>query len=255
VLSTDLSEGQAITTLASGDYPYGLNISLDGGVTVRATFTEATVTTADVDATNGVAHIIDTVLLDDGAASAVDEAGIDVGSNLVEIVANTASLSSLLTVIQYIDENGSQDDSADLATVLAGAGPFTAFVPSNDAFDATLDLDEDGSFGSGDITALENALGSSEAVADALYPVVANHVTDADEVLSTELSDGLSIDTLATGDAYGLTIGVGDGVTVTPSDPDFDATVAGVDVQAINGVAHVIDAVLLDSATTAALDL
>jgi uncharacterized surface protein with fasciclin (FAS1) repeats len=110
-------------------------------------------------------------------------------------------------------------------------------------------------FGSGDITALENALGSSEAVADALYPVVANHVTDADEVLSTELSDGLSIDTLATGDAYGLTIGVGDGVTVTPSDPDFDATVASVDVQAINGVAHVIDAVLLDSATTAALDL
>jgi uncharacterized surface protein with fasciclin (FAS1) repeats len=256
VRSTALTQGQAVTTLAASSYPYGLNIDLSSGVKVRATFTEASVTTADVDAANGVAHIIDTVLLDDATVTALEGAGIDLGSTLTEIVASTSSLSSLLTVIQYIDSNGSQADSADLATLFGGTGPFTAFVPSNAAFDATLDLDGNGSFGSGDVSALESQLGSAQAAADALYPVVANHVTGSDEVLSTELVDGLSIETLAgSGSAYGLSVGIGSSVTSTPSDPDFAATVTTVDIQAINGVAHVIDTVLLDSATTSALGL
>lgn len=263
VLSTGLSAGLAINTLAPDGYPWGL--SVNGDVTgVRATFTDAGLTsTIDVEASNGVAHVIDAVLLDDETATALDGAGVEIGSTLVEIVATNPDLEGLLAVITYIDTNGTQADTADLAAILAGSGPFTAFVPVDTAFDLALDLDADGSFVQGgtadsdDIALLEAAIGTPAETADALYLVVANHVTATDELLSTELTDGQVIETLAGSDAlYGLTVELdGDIVTVVPSyDPSF-ADVLAADVQALNGVAHVIDTVLLDDATAAALGL
>ena len=263
VLSNELTGGQAINTLAPDGYPWGL--SVNGDVTgVRATFTDAGLTsTIDVQAINGVAHVVDAVLLDDATASALDGAGVDTGSTLAEIVTTDADLEGLAAVIGYIDANGSQDAADNLATILGGTGPFTAFVPNDAAFDAALDLDADGQFvesngsaDAGDIAALEAALGSATAAADALYLVVANHVTAADEVLSNELTDGQAIETLAgTGADYGLTIDLSSGVTVIPSYTPSEADVVAADVQALNGVAHVIDSVLLDDTTAGALGL
>ena len=56
VLSTDLSDGQTATTLQGGDVTIGV---MDGTVTVNG----ATVTAADIEASNGTIHVIDAVLL------------------------------------------------------------------------------------------------------------------------------------------------------------------------------------------------
>ncbi len=111
--------------------------------------------------------------------------------------------------------------AAELADDLSGDGPFTVFAPTDDAFAAlpegtveTLLMDPTGD--------LANIL---------LY-----HVLGAN-VLSTDLSDGQTATTLFGED---VTVSVNaDGVFIN------DAQVIVADLQADNGVVHVIDAVLL----------
>ena len=55
VMSTDLSNSMMAKTVQGGD----LTIMTEGGVTVNG----ANVVTADVDASNGVIHVIDAVIL------------------------------------------------------------------------------------------------------------------------------------------------------------------------------------------------
>jgi uncharacterized surface protein with fasciclin (FAS1) repeats len=54
-MSTDLSDGMMATTVQGGD----LSVDLSDGVKING----ATVTAADVAASNGVIHVIDTVIL------------------------------------------------------------------------------------------------------------------------------------------------------------------------------------------------
>ena len=78
---------------------------------------DARVTTADVDASNGVVHIIDHVLLPLVAAAPV-------AKNIVELAAGTPDLSTLVTALK----------AGKLTDALSGKGPFTVFAPSNEAF-------------------------------------------------------------------------------------------------------------------------
>lgn len=55
VMSTDLTEGQTAATVNGAD----VTITLDGGAKVNG----AAITTADIEATNGVIHVIDTVIM------------------------------------------------------------------------------------------------------------------------------------------------------------------------------------------------
>jgi uncharacterized surface protein with fasciclin (FAS1) repeats len=55
VMSTDLTEGMMAATVQTGD----VTITLDGGPKVNG----AAITTADIAASNGVIHVIDTVLM------------------------------------------------------------------------------------------------------------------------------------------------------------------------------------------------
>ncbi|MFN4129786.1 MAG: fasciclin domain-containing protein [Paracoccaceae bacterium] len=55
VMSTDLSEGLTAATVNGAD----VTITLDGGAKVNG----ANITTADIEATNGVIHVIDTVIM------------------------------------------------------------------------------------------------------------------------------------------------------------------------------------------------
>ena len=57
VMSSDLSDGQVITTVNGA--PLKVTIKSDGTVMVG----DATVTTADIETSNGVIHVIDTVLV------------------------------------------------------------------------------------------------------------------------------------------------------------------------------------------------
>jgi len=86
----------------------------NGDVTVGDA--NAKVSTADQEADNGVAHIIDKVLTP---------------PNIVKLADATSDLSSLHSALV----------AADLVTALSGTGPFTVFAPTNAAFTALADPD------------------------------------------------------------------------------------------------------------------
>ena len=114
---------------------------------------------------------------------------------------------------------------AELLTTLQGEGPFTVFAPTDQAFtDAGIDL-----------AALDTPEGKQTLSDILLYHVVAS------EVPSSAVTDCLSADTVNTNP---LSFTVDDsGVMVN------NATVVTPDVQTSNGVIHVIDKVLLPTAT------
>lgn len=134
--------------------------------------------------------------------------------NIVEIAAGSPDFTTLVAALQ----------AADLVEVLSGEGPFTVFAPTDAAFDAAL-----AELG---ITAEE--LLASDNLADILtYHVIEGQVLAADVV---EL-DGQEVATVN-----------GQTVTITVTDEGVrvnDALVTTTDIQATNGVIHVIDGVLL----------
>jgi uncharacterized surface protein with fasciclin (FAS1) repeats len=111
--------------------------------------------------------------------------------------------------------------AAGLAETLSGEGPFTVFAPTDDAFAALP-------------AGLVDALLLPENK-EALVAILTYHVLPA-EVPSTSVAAG----EVATVQGESITIAV-DGATVMVN----DATVTAVDVEASNGVIHVIDSVLV----------
>ena len=120
--------------------------------------------------------------------------------------------------------------TADLAGALSGEGPFTVFAPTNDAFVAALEA-----LG---ITA-EELLASPDLGAILTYHVVAGKLMAADVLAAIEAGGGsVMVETL---NGASITVEVVDGNVVI----DGSATVTTVDLEAGNGVVHVIDAVIL----------
>ncbi len=111
--------------------------------------------------------------------------------------------------------------AADLVETLSGEGPFTVFAPTDDAFAALPE-------GLVDCLLLEENV-------DALTAILTYHVV-AGEVMSTDLTDG----PVATVQGEDITVDLTDGVILNET-----VTVAAADVDASNGVIHVIDGVLV----------
>ena len=109
--------------------------------------------------------------------------------------------------------------AAGLVDTLKGDGPFTVFAPTDDAFAALPE---------GTVEAL---LADPEALAG----ILTYHVVPG-AVMSTDLVDDMKAGTV---NGAEITIDLDDGVMVN------DATVVAADVEASNGVIHVIDKVLL----------
>jgi uncharacterized surface protein with fasciclin (FAS1) repeats len=110
--------------------------------------------------------------------------------------------------------------AAGLAETLQSEGPFTVFAPTDDAFAALPE---------GTVEAL---LADPEALADILlYHVVSGKVLASDVV-------GLTSATTVQGSEVAITV---DGSSVMIN----DANVVATDIEASNGVIHVIDAVIL----------
>jgi uncharacterized surface protein with fasciclin (FAS1) repeats len=117
--------------------------------------------------------------------------------------------------------------AADLGATLSASGPFTVFAPVNEAFEKLP---------SGTLDSLLLAQNK-----DQLRAILAYHVVPA-AVMSSELTDGQVVKTVQ---GASLTVGI-DGGTVTLTDQaGSTATVTAADVEASNGVIHVIDSVLL----------
>jgi len=112
VLSSALKNGEQIKTLEGSD----VNVTItkkDNKTTVM--INTATVTTADVKATNGVVHIISEVLIPPGLSVPT-----------IPAVATAAGLKTLVAAV----------GAAQLGATLSGPGPFTVFAPTDDAFKA-----------------------------------------------------------------------------------------------------------------------
>ena len=76
---------------------------------------------------------------------------------------------------------------------------------------------------------------------DQLAAVLTYHVVGGANVLSTDLTDGQVVTTVNTGT---FTVNIGSTVTIT-DEQGGEATVILTDVQATNGVIHVLDKVIL----------
>lgn len=132
-------------------------------------------------------------------------------TDIVSLAVQTDILSTLVAAVQ----------AADLVEVLQSEGPFTVFAPTNEAFAALPE------------GTLESLL--LEENKDMLIAILTYHVVPG-KVMSTDLSDGMSAETVQGSD---VTIGVDNGVTVN------GANVVMADVEASNGVVHIIDTVIL----------
>ncbi len=105
-LSTDLSDGQTITTINGKD----ITIEISNG---NVFINDAQVTVADIETDNGVVHVIDAVLLPPSVT-------------VVDIVVNSEEHNTLEAAVI----------AAGLVETLSGVGPFTVFAPTDDAFAA-----------------------------------------------------------------------------------------------------------------------
>jgi uncharacterized surface protein with fasciclin (FAS1) repeats len=144
---------------------------------------------------------------------------------LVATFANAEHHEAKATVVGVAKEAGTFKtllvalDAAGLTSTLEGAGPFTVFAPTDAAFAALP------------TGTLEGLLADKEA----LTKVLLYHVISGRE-MSGNLADGRSLATLEGED---LAVSTANGVRVD------DATVVGADIEASNGVVHVIDRVLI----------
>ncbi len=207
-LAADLVAGGATqaTIYTFEGAPATLALNTTAGVKITdEVLNQATVTSANVAASNGVIHVIDKVLVPPGVL------------NVVQMAQANPTFSVLVEAVV----------AANLATTLSGTGPFTVFAPTNDAFTAAL----------GELTLSKAQLLASPDLAGILtFHVVSGDVRAADVVA---LPKPAAVTTLQ-GDAFtvGTTLGITDGRART-------ASLAATDVIASNGVIHVVDKVLL----------
>jgi uncharacterized surface protein with fasciclin (FAS1) repeats len=135
---------------------------------------------------------------------------------ITEIVKGNEDFSTLLEAV----------GAAGLAETLSGEGPFTVFAPTDAAFAALPE------------GTLESLLEPENQ--DQLTGILTYHVVPA-EVPASEVMPG-DVETVNGAD---LTVSVADGTVVLEDGQGNEAMVTQTDVEASNGVIHVIDAVLL----------
>lgn len=127
--------------------------------------------------------------------------------------------------------------SADLGTTLSGTGPFTVFAPTNAAFEKIPAATRD---------SLMAPAGKEQLSGILTYHVVAGRVNAAD--LTKMIADNGGTATLTTVNGATLTARVVDGNVVLTDGKGGTSTVTATDVDASNGVIHVIDTVLMPAA-------
>lgn len=131
--------------------------------------------------------------------------------DIVDTAVAAGSFTTLATALQ----------AAELVDTLKGEGPFTVFAPTDDAFAALPE------------GALDDLLADPKG---ALTDVLTYHVVPG-RVMSGDLADGMTAATVQGGD---LTFTIEDGKAYVNG-----ILISTADIEASNGVIHVIDGVLL----------
>lgn len=192
VYSKDLKSGYVPTLSTFSGNSISMYVNVEEGVTINK---NTKVTAADIKAKNGVVHVVDKVILPPTVVSVA--------------LAN----SNFTTLVQAVVKAG-------LVDALNGAGPFTVFAPTNDAFSALF-------------TQL-GITGVNDLTAEQLVPILTYHVVSGN-VLSTNLTAG-EVGTL---NGKKISVNLTGGVKINNS------TVVAADIQSSNGVVHVINQVLI----------
>lgn len=207
VRAADLSTGyiETASTMSPGNNNLSMYINLDEGVMINGV---AEVTSADVEVDNGVIHAVDKVIeLPDITTFALADPNFEI---LVAALTREDDF-------PFVGLLQTQEDPA----------PFTVFAPTNDAF---IDL-----LGELEVETLD------DVPADVLSAVLSYHVVAGANVRSEDITDGLEVTTFESGMFIINTEG---GVTIIDENERITNVVA-TDVQATNGVIHVVDQVLL----------
>lgn len=208
VLAVSLSDNMTVPTLG-GD----ITANITGGATLTdINGRVSNIIVTDVQAANGVIHVIDKVVMP------------KLPPNVVGLALDTPELTTLVAALQAAD--------GDLVNVLSGAGPFTILAPDNDAFQALLDSNPDW-----------NELGDINTAV--LSQVLLNHVIVGDPIMSNDIvaagSGYVSTEAMGAGESkMSLFYNVEDGMV------KFNgiSTVSEADKEATNGVIHIVDAVI-----------
>lgn len=206
VRAADLSDTY-VNTLATGPNmePLSLQIATTGGVFFDG---DASPLTTDIETSNGVVHIIDKVMLPNA---------------LTDFALSNPDFSLLVGALADPRFNG-----AFLGALTTEGVDYTVFAPNNAAFQALLDSDP-------------NWNSTADIDAATLQAVLNYHVVAGANVQADQLSDGQVVTMLGSGDvtvdlSNGAALATGSGQTVN---------IILTDVQATNGVIHVVESVLL----------
>jgi uncharacterized surface protein with fasciclin (FAS1) repeats len=147
------------------------------------------------------------------AAALATPAFAGTAKDIVDIAAGSDQFETLVAAVT----------AAELVETLKSDGPFTVFAPTDDAFAALPE------------GTVENLLKPENR--DQLIAVLTYHVVPG-KVMSTDLTDDM---TAATVQGGSITVDLDNGVMIN------DANVVSADIEASNGVIHVIDKVILPS--------
>lgn len=161
----------------------------------------------------------DAMVADDMAAAPM------AAGNVVEVAQGNPDFERLVAAVT----------SADLGATLSGSGPFTVFAPSNAAFEAVPQATRD---------ELMSPAGQSDLAGILTYHVVAGEMNAAAIQQAIEAA-GANGHTITTVNGATLTATLDNGNVVLTDAAGNTATVTQTDIDASNGVIHVIDTVLM----------
>jgi transforming growth factor-beta-induced protein len=191
-----------------------LNFSLTGSGNYINGSTE--IIAVDIESGSGVVHVIDMVLMPPTG---------NLVTTAVELT-STGEFTSLVAALQRTADEGTPEQN--LLTVLSGEGPFTVFAPTNAAFQALLDSNNDWS-----------SLG--EIPLETLIAVLTYHVVPA-RAYDVDLAGAIDENNqLPTANGAKITVDLGN-LTI-----NGNAEIIGTNTNTSNGVIHVINNVLVPS--------
>jgi len=203
LMAEDIAEGQLVPTLQGGEVRF--TRSPDGALLANG----ASVIRTDLTASNGVIHVVDTVL--------PPRRFTPPNETLVEVVEKRG-----LSMMAYLF------NTTGMLDTLSEDGPFTIFAPTDDAF---MKLP---------MSTIEDIKSNPEIAQELLrFHIVAGSVN------SSDFEDGLALTTLANTSAV---MSVDDGSEIDFAMAALDgANVCAMDAAASNGVLHILHDVIMPS--------
>ena len=203
----DVVMAETVVTLDEAETLEGSMVAIDV-VDGNVFLNDSQVTSTDIEASNGVVHVIDKVLV-----PGMQEAASNETLEEIKTIAEIAVAGGFNTLVAALS-------AADLVETLSGDGAFTVFAPTDDAFAALPE------------GMLEGLLADTESLTQILLYHVVGDVVMADTVVTLNEAETL--------EGSKVEIEVVDGKVFVN-----DSQVTSTDIEASNGVIHVIDKVLV----------